>query len=54
MFINCINVVSQVINLIPFPSPVLGLGVLIFLLVVAVTLQLGGQSRVGHLRVVAH
>lgn len=35
-------------------SPVLGLGVLVFLLVVAVTLDFSGQSRMSHLRVVAH
>lgn len=35
-------------------SPVLGLGVLIVLLVVAVTLDFGGQSRMSHLRVIAH
>lgn len=35
-------------------SPVLGLGVLVLLLVVAVTLDFGGQSRMSHLRVIAH
>lgn len=35
-------------------SPVLGLGVLVFLLVVAVTLDFSGQSRMSHLRVLAH
>lgn len=35
-------------------SPVLGLGVLVFLLVVAITLDFSGQSRMSHLRVVAH
>lgn len=35
-------------------SPVLGLGVLVLLLVVAVALDFGGQSRMSHLRVVTH